>query len=321
MSTTSLVALGAGAIVVVVVLASAMIVRRLAGLRVKVDRVVERVTTRLDSHQKARGAEQARLLEEITAANRVLGQVREQDVPGLRTAMTKLGQRIGDDQRKRFRTLRDHVTAQGRRDYQQVVAAHELRDLLHPDRPMPALRGWAASPDVLCVVVELIRTRAPRLVVECGSGASSVWLGLALRRFGGGRLVSLEHDERYAALSRDLVAAHDLGDLVDVRCAPLRPWQGEEGAPEQAWYDLAAVRDLTDIELLFVDGPPQATGPEARFPAGPVLVPRCAPRCAIVLDDARRADETSTISRWTAAFGLRSRALETEKGTVVLERG
>ncbi|PSK96411.1 putative O-methyltransferase YrrM [Murinocardiopsis flavida] len=245
----------------------------------------------------------------------------EAELPVLREQTRALGDRLEDAHRDGVDRVTGHVTAQGRRDYAQAAAWQELRDFVRPGPFMPALRDWAASPDVLCLLVDRIRRHTPALVVECGSGASSVWLGYALRRVGTGRLVALEHDERYAALSRDLVAAHGLDDIVEVRTAPLKDWAPEDGGTAQPWYDLDALADLADIDLVFVDGPPARTAPEARYPAGPVLLPRCAPGAAVLLDDTIRAAERRTSDRWLAAHPDFERTVEaTEKGTHVLTR-
>ncbi|MFC3998826.1 class I SAM-dependent methyltransferase [Nocardiopsis sediminis] len=254
---------------------------------------------------------QAALLERVETGLGILGGLSE--LPkSLRGARA--------DQKAGFDRLTDHVTARGRADYEQQVAWQELRDYLKPGPFMPALRDWAASPDVLRLLVEQIRDRAPKLVVECGSGASSVWLGYALRRAGAGRLVAIEHDERYAALSRDLVASHGLSDIVEVRVAPLRDWSHPgDDAPAQRWYDTDALTDLKDIDLLFVDGPPARTGPQARYPAGPVLLPRCSTDAVVVIDDTIRADEREIGDRWLAENPdlRRVRRVALEKGADV----
>ncbi|MFC7330679.1 class I SAM-dependent methyltransferase [Marinactinospora rubrisoli] len=291
----------------------------------RISRNMDRLGRRLEKYHKS-AASEGGIAQRLESMHRMLRLVRDNDVPSLHADARQLGSKLMEEQRGRFDRLTKHVTEQGRRDYQQQVAERELREFIAPDRFMPALRGWAASPDVLCVLVEKIRERRPGLVVECGSGASSVWLGLALRRVGEGRLVALEHDERYAELSRDLVAAHGLSDVVEVRYAPLRPWspkdpEGEEEAQSQPWYDLDAIADLTDIDLLFVDGPPGGTARLARYPAGPVLLPRCSPRAVVVLDDTVRTAEQETSDRWLADHpGFDRVKVETEKGTHVLTR-
>ncbi|CAM3597600.1 class I SAM-dependent methyltransferase [Nocardiopsis gilva] len=176
---------------------------------------------------------------------------------------------------------------------------------------VPTPRGWATSPDVQRFVALAVLERQPGLVVECGSGTSSIWLGETLRRTGTGRLVTLEHDERYARLARDMVAAHGLDDIVEVRFAPLTEWQRDDGddrdapgdadAPAWRWYDREAVRDLSGIDMLFVDGPPTDAGARAHYPAGPVLFPLCSPSALIVLDDdTDPADDEAAGDHWMA---------------------
>ena len=92
----------------------------------------------------------------------------------------------------------------------------------------------------------------------------------ALRRAGRGRLVALEHDARYAELSRALVTAHGLDDVVEVRLTPLI--DQPVGGATQRWYDTTALDDLDGIGELFVDGPPGETVPSARYPAIPLLL-------------------------------------------------
>jgi len=211
----------------------------------------------------------------------------------------------------------DIVATRGIADYEQFVAWTELQRHLAPADFMPPLRSWAASPDVLRVLARAIDAAKPDLVVECGSGASSIWLGYALRRAGRGRLVALEHDEHYAALSRALVSAYELDDVVEVRYAPLTE-QSAGRASTQPWYDPAAIDDLSGIGVLFIDGPPDHVAPMARYPAIPLLLDRCAPDATIVLDDAARAEERAIGDRWLAEHPeLQRRSVPAEKGADV----
>jgi predicted O-methyltransferase YrrM len=223
------------------------------------------------------------------------------DVSALRPPLDKVSAEISG-LAPRLDPLSGAITALGRTalvNYEQLEAYVDLRGIIPARAPMPKLRGWAASPDVVRLLAEEMLRRRPKLIVECGSGSSSVWLGYVAERIGSARVVALEHDERYAAITRDLVHAHGLEDYVEVRLAPLTPWRHE--GRDHPWYDRAALDDLTDIGLLFVDGPPAATGPQARLPAVPVLLPRCAEGVLIVLDDADRAGESAISDRWLTA--------------------
>ena len=64
------------------------------------------------------------------------------------------------------------------------------------------------------------------------------------------------------------------------------------------WYDRSALSGLSDIGLLFVDGPPESTGPMARYPAVPLLGASLAATAAVVLDDVIRPAEAETAARW-----------------------
>jgi predicted O-methyltransferase YrrM len=204
-------------------------------------------------------------------------------------------------------------------DYEQLEAYVDLRSLIQPRAPMPSLRGWAASPDVLRFLAQTVRQRRPKLIVECGSGSSGIWLGYFAEQIKPARVVCLEHDERFWRTSRDLVRAHDLDDVVEVRLAPLVDWK--RGEQTYSWYDTAALEDLTDIGLLFVDGPPGTTGPQARFPAVPLLFPRCDDDAVIVLDDADRDEEVAVSDAWLDEHPELERVtLRFDKGAHVLTR-
>ncbi|HZE30768.1 MAG TPA: class I SAM-dependent methyltransferase [Actinoallomurus sp.] len=207
----------------------------------------------------------------------------------------------------------------GKVNYEQLEAYVDIRNLIHPRAPMPSLRGWAASPDVVRFLAEIVRQRHPKLIVECGSGSSGIWLGYFAEQIKPCRVVCLEHDERYWRMSRDLVRAHDLDDVVEVRLAPLADWK--HGERSYSWYDVEALEDLTDIGLLFVDGPPGTIGPQARFPAVPVLFPRCDDDAVIVLDDAERGEELVVSDGWLDEYPELERVtLRFDKGAHVFTR-
>ncbi|MGH3392255.1 MAG: class I SAM-dependent methyltransferase [Actinomadura sp.] len=236
--------------------------------------------------------------------------------------MTSALSTLTDDVRPRLDTMSREITAASaglEKSYEQLEAYVDLRSLIQPRAPLPALRGWAASPDVLRLLAETMWRRRPGLIVECGSGSSSVWLGYLAEQIKPAKVVCLEHDEHYARMSRDLIRAHHLDDVVEVRLAPLADWT--YGTQTYSWYDTAALEDLADIGLLFVDGPPGTTGPEARFPAVPLLYPRCSADVVVVLDDSDRDEETAISDRWLEEHPELERVvLRFDKGAHVLTR-
>jgi predicted O-methyltransferase YrrM len=162
---------------------------------------------------------------------------------------------------------------------------------------LPTMGGRAASADTIALLIsETLRIR-PRLIVECGSGPSTVWLALAIRDHGlECRIVSLEHDESFASDTRRDLQAQNLHHIAEVRHAPLR--DPELVGHATTWYDRSALTGLSDIGLLFVDGPPDSIGPMARFPAVPLLGRSLAATATVVLDDVIRPAEAETADRW-----------------------
>ncbi|WP_017578471.1 class I SAM-dependent methyltransferase [Nocardiopsis kunsanensis] len=225
--------------------------------------------------------------------------------------------------------IRQDLVAQDRDNFEQHVAWTELREHLDVPAFMPSLRGWAASPDLMRLVVRHIDRLQPGLVVECGSGASSIWMGYALRRQGRGRVVAIEHEVHYAEQTRAMVAEHGLDDVVEVRLAPLveidpsslTGSDGEEFTTADRWYDTSALSDLDGIGLLLVDGPPESTGRQARYQALPTFWPNLADDAVIVLDDTNRKDERALGERWLEEYPELRRAEEpAEKGAHVFSR-
>ena len=204
--------------------------------------------------------------------------------------------------------------------FRQLEALQNLNAVLPASDVLPATRGWAASPDLLAVLVDLVVAERPSLVVECGSGASTLWLALAMRRFGiDGRVVALDHDPVFGGKTRDLLARHDVGDLAEVRDAPLESFSLD--GETYSWYARRAWEDLTGIDLLFVDGPPATTGHLARYPALPLLSGALSPVVTAVLDDLVVPDMQKVLRRWLDAYpDFGSEILPLEKQAAVLRR-
>ncbi|GHD71476.1 hypothetical protein GCM10007164_17760 [Luteimonas padinae] len=183
---------------------------------------------------------------------------------------------------------------------QEAEALMQLYRLFDLHATMPLLggiaKGWAMEPVTMLAIVDEVLARKPGLVVECGSGTSTAWIGHALRRVGAGRLVSLEHLERFAGPGNSVLDAHGLRDVAEIRLAPLEACQVGDEAFD--WYGKESFADLRDISMLVVDGPPSSNGPLARYPALPLMRDRLLPGALVLLDDAGREDEQMVVERW-----------------------
>lgn len=161
--------------------------------------------------------------------------------------------------------------------------------------PAPLMSGWAIEPVALEHILHMVCRDRPSLIVECGSGVSTIWLAIVAKRYGG-RVIALEHQRKYADQTRLDLTAHGLASIAEVRDAPLENM--DVAGKSFKWYSAAAWDSLRDIDLLLVDGPPKATGPQARYPALPLLSSRLSAQACIVIDDVHRKEEREILSLW-----------------------
>jgi predicted O-methyltransferase YrrM len=196
--------------------------------------------------------------------------------------------------------------------YHQIEALLSIVHTIKPTFPLPPTRTWSASPDILNHLCRLVLERRPLMVLETGSGVSTLVIAHCLRRLGRGRIVSLDHDAAFANVTRELLALHEVSDLATVVDAPLL--EQRIGTETWLWYDAHRIPATGPVDLLFVDGPPWQTQPLARYPALPLLSSRLSPSAVVLLDDAGRADERTIAQRWCREFNLSSQYLPTEKG-------
>lgn len=159
-----------------------------------------------------------------------------------------------------------------------------------PHDALPNLGSWKADTGLLTLLVDHIDAHRPRVVVEFGSGATSLIIARALNLYGGGQLISFDQHGDFVDGTRNWLCGHNLA--ADMRRAPLGPsptdWPG-------LWYQPGPLPDA--IDLLVIDGPPWTIHPLTRGSADSLFA-RIAPGGAIILDDAARPGEQLVARRW-----------------------
>lgn len=201
----------------------------------------------------------------------------------------------------------------------QTQALLYLNAQLDTSQPLPSLGGAALMPDSAALLVGLIIEHRPRLIVELGSGVSTVVCAHALRQLGAGRIISLDHDATYANTTRQNLATHHLEDWAEVRHAPIES-TSIDGADWQ-WYATSQLPTDQPVDLLIVDGPPKKIQDLARYPAARLLFDRLAPECTILVDDTNRRDEREIVRRWSQELdGFRVTEVPFGKGATIFRR-
>lgn len=172
--------------------------------------------------------------------------------------------------------------------------------------------GFAARTDYLEAVAKIAVTTS-RPILECGSGLTSILLGLLAGRRGV-KTHSLEHTLEWRARINASLKKLQIPQ-VQVSSAPLREYDGF------TWYDPPLAALPKEFGLVICDGPPGST-PGNRYGLMPVLGGRLPPGSIILLDDSERAGEAEVLRRWAAETPITVSRRETPTGSfAVITRG
>jgi len=204
-------------------------------------------------------------------------------------------------------------------DYRQIESLFSLFSLLKLKAPLPPMRDWAASPDLLKTIVSVIYETKPETIFELGSGVSTIIAAYCLKNLGRGSIVSFDNDPHFSSVSKKNLTGHGLQDTGDVVYAPLK--EIEIHGDKWLWYDTEKLDDIESIDLLIVDGPPETKQFMARYPALPILFDRLSKNAVIIADDTKRDQECKTVEMWLKEFDCLSlERIPTEKGVCVLRK-
>ena len=195
--------------------------------------------------------------------------------------------------------------------YRQTESYAQLVSLLEFSEPIPLTRSWAVSPDILLTLVESIRIHKPKLIVELGSGLSTLIMAKTLPR--GSRIISFDHSAEFAQQTRDLLKRHSIKG-VEIRVAPIEDYNSE-----MSWYSKKSFSDLKKIDMLLIDGPPGSKDPQARAAARIELLAKLSPHAVVIIDDANRDGERALAEAFAQDLpGHTLRFLRHEKGAAII---
>ena len=185
----------------------------------------------------------------------------------------------------------------------EIVELQALRrDLVDESASMPVLGGWPLGSSTMVHICRGIESgRISGNILEFGGGASTLWIASTLKKINfRGKFWSVEHDLNFLNKTKKLLAEHELESFVTLIHAPIASMtlNGES----RQWYSLQNQKELIDIGLLIVDGPPGTTDNEARLPSLYAVAESLNDASWIYLDDCHRRDEKMTAEKWLQDF-------------------
>ena len=164
------------------------------------------------------------------------------------------------------------------------------QELLHRLQRGWANDGFAATIDYLEEVAKFASTTTGP-ILECGSGLTTILLGLIAGRRGI-ETWSLEHISNWRTRVAGLL---DRFEIPNSRLclAPLKNYG------DFTWYNPPLGDMPQSFGLVICDGPPGAT-PGGRYGLLPILGERLSKGSVILLDDATRPGEAEVLTQWKA---------------------
>ena len=152
--------------------------------------------------------------------------------------------------------------------------------------------------------------RAQRPILECGSGLSTLLVGVIAQRTSN-RVWSLEHEPFWAKRARSALEKYKITS-VELCVSGLRDYGPYD------WYALPKGEMPNNFSLVICDGPPGNTR-GGRYGLLPVMQKYLSADCTILLDDAGREDERQIAARWAKELGVVYRIEGTKKPYAVIE--
>jgi hypothetical protein len=228
--------------------------------------------------------------------------------------------------------LRKHIDGRLKQEMlnatQQLEAFLDIQSFFNNGQHLPAMHGWPVSPDFARYLIQLLEKNHYDLVLEFGSGTSTVLIAKALAKLEREHQgkpavvqVAFEHLEKYHAQTLADLESNGLAQSVQLTLAPLQPYQPPNGntysyyACHEKLADLSTRLPAPPINVLMVvDGPPGSTGKHARYPCLPVVLAHFKnTKIDILLDDYARNDEIEVGALWEKDFELIGYKVATEK--------
>lgn len=220
----------------------------------------------------------------------------------------------------------------------QIESFLRIQNALNYGELLVDFHVWSISPDIGVFLLEKIYENHYDLIIEFGSGSSTVLLAKSVEAkqrqhlvqdgtglSGNTDIVSFESDKDFYEKTSQMLYNRRLDGYVKLVHAPLIDWSDGE---HYLYYDCQSVLSSLALKyanqkphiLLFVDGPPGTTCTNARYPAIPLVFSFFYQSYIdVVLDDANRKDEKAVVKLWRefwskGLYSISDAFFQSEKG-------
>ncbi|MEQ8414406.1 MAG: class I SAM-dependent methyltransferase [Imperialibacter sp.] len=154
--------------------------------------------------------------------------------------------------------------------------------------------GWSSFTNYSAAIAKAAQSSVGP-VVECGSGLSTILLGI-IAQDKGYQVYTLEHHMEWRERVLDHLTKLAITS-VNVCYAPIIDYDGFH------WYDIGQAQIPDGISLVICDGPPHDTK-GGRFGLLPVMSSKFANGGVILLDDYSRQEEKDIVKEWQKNYKL-----------------
>lgn len=180
----------------------------------------------------------------------------------------------------------------------------------------------ALRPAAIQIVLNDILLNRRRIVVEFGTGISTVYIAEMVSRCGA-KLVTVDNNEAWQHRVGDWMRSGAKSVTEFVHAPLVAPYE-DSGAE---WYDSsiveAALGRCGPVDLVIFDGPPAyMKGKElSRMPGLSAVSPFLSPQATIILDDITRSGEQEVARAWSIQLGRDCRVMAVEAGVAIWVMG
>lgn len=179
---------------------------------------------------------------------------------------------------------------------------------------------WALEKGAVDLLVYTILTKRPKVIVDLGSGLSTLVATKLLSDMGVKDFVvySVDTSIEFLNETKNRIFAENenlLSHVVFIE-APIE--DVKIGSKNFKWYrNFDSEIKSNKIDLVIVDGPIGTLCDHARYPALPILKNKLKKGSVLLLDDYNRPDEREIVENWCSEFGVKSLVRsETKRGIV-----